>query len=158
MAGLGSQSIFHCRHPLSLFKYLYLYQMAPPIIYSLSNICVLTLYFWTTSVFCNLIKVGYSPISSLILSNESLIKAKMILENNQYPPSFYEPIIKRTLNKIIDSNSEQQDVKKEDQKEAKLILVQYRGRITERFEQSLKRCMAPCKVMYTLRKVKSVLL
>ena len=24
---------------------------------------------------------------------------KMILENNQYPPSFYELIIKRTLNK-----------------------------------------------------------
>ena len=81
----------------------------------------------------------------------------MILENNQYPPSFYEPIIKRTLNKIIDSNSEQQNVEKEDQKEAKLIFVQYRGRITERFEQSLKRCMAPCKVVYTLRKVKSVL-
>ena len=36
--------------------------------------------------------------------------------------------------------------------------VQYRGRITERFEQSLKRCMAPCRVVYTLHKVKSVLL
>ena len=67
-------------------------------------------------------------------------------ENNQYPPSFYKPIIKRTLNKIIDSNSEQQDVEKEDQKEAKLIFVQCTGRITERFEQSLKRRMAPCKV------------
>ena len=82
----------------------------------------------------------------------------MILENNQYPPSFYEPIIKRTLNKIIDSNSEQQDFEREDQKKAKLVFVQYRGRMTERFEHSLKRCMAPCKVVYTLCKVKSVLL
>ena len=49
-------------------------------------------------------------------------------------------------------------MEREDQKEAKLIFVQYRGRITERFEQSLKRCMAPCKVVYTLRKLKSVLL
>ena len=38
-----------------------------------------------------------------------------------------------------------------------MIFVQY-SRISERFEQSLKRCMAPCKVVYTLRKVKSVLL
>ena len=58
----------------------------------------------------------------------------------------------------MNSNSERQDTEKEDQKELKLIFVQYRGRITERFEQSLKRCMAPCKVVYTLCKVKSVLL
>ena len=81
----------------------------------------------------------------------------MILEYNQYRPSLYEPIIKRTLNKIINSNSEQQDLEKEDQKEVKLIFVQHRDRITERFEQSLKRCMAPCKVVHTLRKVKPVL-
>ena len=32
--------------------------------------------------------------------HESLEKAKTILQKNQHPPSFYEPIIHKTLNKI----------------------------------------------------------
>ena len=110
------------------------------------------------SAICGLVHSIHRACSTWKNFHKSLIKAKMILENNQYPPSFYKPIIKRTLNKIMDSNSEQQDFEREDQKKAKLIFLQYRGRITERFEHSLKRCMAPCKVVYTLRKVKSVLL
>ena len=98
------------------------------------------------SAICGLVHRIHRTCSTWKNFHESLIKAKMILENNQYSPSFYKPIIKRTLNKIIDSNSEQQNVEKEDQKEAKLLFVQYTGRITERFEQSLKRRMAPCKV------------
>ena len=34
--------------------------------------------------------------------HESLMKAKTILENNQYPAEFYDPIISDTLKKIID--------------------------------------------------------
>ena len=33
--------------------------------------------------------------------HESLIKAKDILERNQYPPNFYEPIISATVEKIV---------------------------------------------------------
>ena len=33
--------------------------------------------------------------------HESLEKAKVILINNQYPPMFFEPIIHRTLTKIL---------------------------------------------------------
>ena len=32
---------------------------------------------------------------------ESLIKANNILEQNQYPPNFYEPIISATIEKIV---------------------------------------------------------
>ena len=39
--------------------------------------------------------------------HESLEKAKTILQKNQYPPSFYEPIIHKTLSKIC--NPEAQD-------------------------------------------------
>ena len=35
--------------------------------------------------------------------HESLIKAKDILERNQYPPIFYEPIISATIEKIVKS-------------------------------------------------------
>ena len=33
--------------------------------------------------------------------HDSLLKAKCILEKNQYPPDFYEPIIEQALNKIV---------------------------------------------------------
>ena len=36
--------------------------------------------------------------------HESLQKGKKILENNQYPKSFYETIVSRTLTKIIEND------------------------------------------------------
>ena len=43
----------------------------------------------------------YRACSSLKKCHESLIKAKDILERNQYPPNFYEPIISATAEKIV---------------------------------------------------------
>ena len=37
------------------------------------------------------------------------------------------------------------------------VFVEYRGRVSEKFEQALKRCNAPCKLNFTLRKVKTCL-
>ena len=37
--------------------------------------------------------------------DDSLKKAKAILEQNQYPPTFYEPIIRETLTKIVDAKA-----------------------------------------------------
>ena len=34
--------------------------------------------------------------------NENLIKAKDVLEPNQYPPNFYEPIISAAIEKFIE--------------------------------------------------------
>ena len=33
--------------------------------------------------------------------HESLLKAKCILERNQYPTDFYEPIVQKALDKIL---------------------------------------------------------
>ena len=68
------------------------------------------------SAICGLVHRIHRACNTWKNFHESLIKAKKILENNQYPPSFYEPIIKRTLDKIINSNPKQQDAAKEDKK------------------------------------------
>ena len=66
--------------------------------------------------------------------HESLEKAKSVLENNQYPKSFYEPIIKRTLDKIVENekaddnknekvdDSENDEEKKEKKRRRKCFL------------------------------------
>lgn len=89
---------------------------------------------------------------------ESVEKAKILLQNNQYPPSFYNPIIERTLNKILqikETNEQQQEAEPEGEK--KLVFLQYRGKVTENFERSLKHVNAPCKIVTTIRKLKTVL-
>ena len=77
-----------------------------------------------------------------------------MLENNQYPPSFYYPIIEQTLNKIRepDVSTEEQA---EEEVEKKMIFLQYRGKITDNFER--KYINAPCKTITTIRKIKTVL-
>jgi len=80
-----------------------------------------------------------------------------MLEKNQYPPSFFNPIIKQTLEKIQIPKSTDVEEEKDDPAEEKLIFIQYRGKITEQFERSLKRCNIPCKVITTIKKLKTVL-
>ena len=43
----------------------------------------------------------YRACSTWKIFYESLIKAKDILEQNQYPPNFYEPIISATVEKTV---------------------------------------------------------
>ena len=83
-------------------------------------------------------------------------KAKTILRNNQYPQQFYESIISRTLSNTIQNNNGNQKVntEKEDEVEEKMVFLQYRGRVSEKFEESLKKLKAPCKVIFTLKKLK----
>ena len=90
--------------------------------------------------------------------HKSLVKAKTLLENNQYPPSFYNEIIEKTLDKIYHPKPPTEDEEvKEDETEKKLVCLQYRGKVTEKFERSLKRIGAPCKIVSTIKKIKTVL-
>lgn len=103
----------------------------------------------------------YYACSSWKEFNVSLKKAKKLLECNQYPSSFYEPIINKTLTNIITAKNKEAavtDESEDDQEEErKLIFIQYRGKVTEKFESALKRIKAPCKVISTINKVKSCL-
>ena len=98
--------------------------------------------------------------SSWNLFHESLGKAKRILECNQYPPAFYEPIIKRALDTIIGASTgpSPDSQPAENQRFEKLpIMVQYRGKCTENYGRALHKINAPCVVVMTLRKLKTVL-
>ena len=58
--------------------------------------------------------------------HKSIIKAKKILQDNQYPPSFYDPIIKNTLHSIFDNKEkpESEDTEKEKEEDHKMLLIQ----------------------------------
>ena len=78
------------------------------------------------------------------------------MENNQCPPSFYNPIIKKCLNDALSEN--EPDKKDEtDQPGDKMFFLRYRGKLSTKFEQSLRKIGAPCKMIFTIKKIKSVL-
>ena len=98
------------------------------------------------------------------LFHESLEKAKAVLERNQYPPTFYEPIIRETLTKIVEPPPtapaqlrEDEGSKKAEETSKHMIFLQYRGKCTEAYARALHRVKAPCNIVLTLRKLKTVL-
>ena len=105
----------------------------------------------------------YRACSTWQFIHESLEKAKRILEINQYPPTFYDPIIRETLESIIRSGVKEKTEKNEEpsssqesQRKASLK-VQYRGKVTEDYARALHKAGAPCNIVMTLRKLKTVL-
>lgn len=100
----------------------------------------------------------HNACSSWQYFHSSLVKAKHILDNNQYPSNFYEPIIRDSLEKIICNSSEESTSDNDGEEEAKhLVFLQYRGKPCEDYVRSLRRLGAPCKVVLTLRKLKTVM-
>ena len=97
--------------------------------------------------------------SSWSAVHDSLEKAKRLLEQNQYPSRFYDPIISKVINSFTNHETSNVDEVSSETEvvEKKLVCIQYRGRLSEKFENSLKRIEAPCKVVFTLRKVKTLL-
>ena len=101
----------------------------------------------------------------------SLQKAKRILEQNQYPPEFYEPVIQRALDKIVGVSSastissgntlneqgETERLTDADPIRKRLIFIEYRGKVTDDYCRALKRIEAPCQPVLTLRKLKTVM-
>jgi len=93
----------------------------------------------------------------------SLERAKKVLERNQYPPAFYEPIIERALSDILGKSKvdiaspakEMADDASAVQK--KLLFVQYRGKASEDFARAMHTLEAPCSTVFTMRKLRSVL-
>ena len=107
------------------------------------------------------------------LFHSSLQKAKVILERNQYPPSFYDPIVYQTLQSIFQptppttntanppSPQQRTNTETADPPPAEIpkraVFLQYRGKCSEDYARSLHRCQAPCNIIFTLRKLKTLL-
>jgi hypothetical protein len=85
-----------------------------------------------------------------------------MLNDNQYPPSFYDPIIQKTLTRLV---SGVDDAEKDETRKPFLVFLQYRGKCSEEFSKDIQGiCMKPdsafqleVKVIFTLKKLKSVL-
>ena len=129
----------------------------------------------------------YRACSDWKAFHESLEKAKKILNNNQYPSAFYEPIIHETLTKIVQKDVVTDEVDQSvtslssddgDQSVISLcsdemgnnvaqhniadrdkfrFFVQYRGKATDELAQKLHQINAPCRIVMTLRKLKTML-
>ena len=102
----------------------------------------------------------YRACSSWQNFHLSIEKAKRVLEKNQYPPTFYEPIIRQALYNILNSDLENQpplQTNVQNQIEKKNIFVQYRGKSTDEYARALHKIKAPCIIVMTLRKLKTVL-
>ena len=62
--------------------------------------------------------------------HDSLEKGKVILKSNQYPPDFFEPIIRDTLSSIVSPEIRPED-KDESAEKPFMIFLQYRGKCSE---------------------------
>ena len=100
----------------------------------------------------------------------SLGKPKCILECNQSPPDFYEPIIQKALDKIVNAGeaNESNESKTAELREVeshvdkkhiskRLVFIEYRGKVTDDYCRALRKIDAPCQPVLTLRKLKTVL-
>ena len=95
----------------------------------------------------------FRACSSWQLVHESLERAKVILENNQYPPKFYEGIIHDTLTRIVEGKPKKE---REEQEDPYFLFLQYRGKCSETYAKDLRKTGVPCKVIFTLRKLKTL--
>ena len=91
--------------------------------------------------------------------DDGLQKAIKIWENNQYPPQFYQPIIRKTMDKIINGKSKPiNDIRNINEKKEKrsIITLQYRGTKSDKFAKKLKH-ISNTTVIFTTRKMKTAL-
>ena len=96
--------------------------------------------------------------------NTSLDKAKQILERNQYPPEFYDPVIAAAIEKLTAPTSQIQSkllpsstLATDNTTPSFQMMLQYRGRITDNVVRRLSNFEASVKSIITLRKLKTVL-
>ena len=103
----------------------------------------------------------YRACSTWEAFTESILRAKSILERNQYPPEFYDGIISATVEKIImNSKAVQTTTAANEQAESEqlyLLAVQYRGRDTDNLVRRLSKLPISVKTVLTLRKMKTVM-
>ena len=90
--------------------------------------------------------------------HESVKRAKQVLERNQYPPEFYDPIIHQTVEKILSKHHDNRLRVPEEGTQSFSMLVQYRGRVTDNLIRQLNKIQLPrIRTILTLRKLKTTL-
>ena len=92
--------------------------------------------------------------------HDALAKTKLAWENNQYPPSFYNPVVYDTLIKLCANGFEVTVAKnaseRNEKRERATLIMQYRGSISDRFARSV-RGVVPFNIVFTTSKLKTAL-
>ena len=113
------------------------------------------------SVVSGFVYMIFRACSSWQHFHASMEKAKQVLERNQYPPNFYNPIIKDTLNTILQEAECKQTENTSTENTNSIrkfpLVIQYRGKCTEDYARALHHCSAPCTIIMTLRKLKTTM-
>merc|ERR1711867_215306 len=82
----------------------------------------------------------YRACSSWENFHTSMEKARKILERNQYPPTFYEPVMRQAMSDILGESSEQPatpPAQTTDTMQKRCIMLQYRGKCSEEYARAL---------------------
>ena len=101
------------------------------------------------SVVSGLVHRLHQSCSSWKGFQDSLVKTKSMLGNNQYSTQFFKSIISRTLSNIIRNckNKEGDKNYAEDEVDEKMVFIEYRGKASDSFESSMKKLKVPCKML-----------
>jgi len=92
------------------------------------------------------------------LFDQSMAKAKQILERNQYPPEFYNPIIAETIRKLVTPEDPLPQPPNQSPPTPPLqMTLQYRGRATDNLVRKMNKSGIEMRVVLTLRKLKTAL-
>ena len=62
------------------------------------------------------------------------MKAKTTLKRNQYPPSYFEPIIAKALTRIVEKETPEPETEPQNDNveiEKKIIFIQHRARVSD---------------------------
>ena len=73
--------------------------------------------------------------------NEGLMRAKDQWEKKQNPPAFYEHIVNEVIEKLLTNNTASVAGKKAESKREELLIMQYRGNISDNFAKQLKKML-----------------
>ena len=113
------------------------------------------------SVVAGFIHRIYRSCSTWENFHHSLVLAKDILEQNQYPPEFYDPIVSNTIDKLRSAASATNEQFSASEPAATtpkhLYRIQYRGKATDGYVKRLRSVNAPIQPVITLRKLRSFL-
>ena len=90
--------------------------------------------------------------------DSDLNQAKRVFETNQYPPAAYNPLIRDSLNRILDRNSKD---KVENEKSGPLntLFLQYRGTVSDWFKNKIRSIdgVGKLNVIFTTKKLRTLL-
>ena len=88
--------------------------------------------------------------------NGGLEKATADWEANHYPPSFYSPIVRATVEKLLETRVNTLEQKAACKTERSAVVLQYRGPVSDEFCEHL-RLATGVPVIFTTSKLKSCL-